>query len=488
MKRLIFSLIVLVYMMSAITLMGQTYKSWQSLGKNDSLVFESLPFNSVMDDCTPLYIDGILYFSSTRKNRNTDEAALQYNENIYTSHYLDSVWSIPEKWYFFNSDDYTALAGMSTRGPQLFTYKTFGNGDIYSSIYNSSLQNSKKGRWFRTKRLKFPINSNAHEQSLSEANGIMVVSSERSGSKGEHDLYWSIINVDGEYINFYPIDVVNTSGDEVDVSLSKDGKTLYFSSNSSENGRYNVFYTTLDENKHWTKPTKLSINTSGDNRWFMDCDSMFFMTSNRVGGTGGDDLYWGHIIPKNNRDTTSIHRLKPREAILDTNLITVKMLNLDERLTIDEHVFFTQDGNIDTLKQEKLIQIYDVLDSLNFEVKITKVQVGAYYYVRSVDEFKYNYQSFDTTDVMVEKVQTKRGILYKYLINEKYKTLKESAIRQQVAIDQQSDARNRSGYPKGRAYDAFIVAYDKNMRRIIIYFDVEHKDYKILIDGQKIKY
>jgi hypothetical protein len=155
---------------------------------------------------------------------------------------------------------------------------------------------------------------------------------------------------------------------------------------------------------------------------------------------------------------------------------------------IDEHVFFTQDGNIDTLKQEKLIQIYDVLDSLNFEVKITKVQVGAYYYVRSIDEFKYNYQSFDTTDVMVEKVQTKRGILYKYLINEKYKTLKESAIRQQVAIDQQSDARNRSGYPKGRAYDAFIVAYDKNMRRIIIYFDVEHKDYKILIDGQKIKY
>ena len=474
-------------MMTTAALMGQKSKSWQNLGENDSLIVESLSINSAMDEYTPIYVDGTLYFSSNRKNRNTDEASLQYNENIYTSSYVDSVWSSPEKWYFFNNDDYTALAGFSAKGPQLFFYKSFGNGDLYNSKYNTSLQNSKKGKWSRTKRLKDPINSNSHEQSISESNGIMVISSERFSARNDHNLYWSSIDVDGKYSKFYPIDIVNTYENEVDVSLSKDGKTLYYSSDFSMNGGYDIYYTTLDSNKHWTDPQELLINTPEDDRWFMDCDSMFFMTSSRDGGTGGDDLYWGHIVPKNNRDTTTIKKLDPRDAIIDTNLI-VQMINLDERPTENEPLFFTSDGSVDTLKQEKLLQIYDVLDSLNFEVKVTKVQVGAYYYVRSVDEFKYNYQSFDTTDVIVEKVQTKGGVLYKYMINEKYETLKESAVRQQAAIKQQSDDINRSGYPKGRAYDAFIVAYDLNMRRIIIYFDVEHMDYKIILGDQKIKY
>lgn len=488
-------LVVLIYMMGSINLMGQTkVKSWQKLGENDSLIVESLSINSARDDCTPLYIDGVLYFSSTRINIETDEADLKYNENIYTSSYIDSLnsFSKPKKWYFFNNDDYTALAGMSTRGPQLFTYKTFGNGDLYSSVYNTNLKKQKKSKWSRTKRLKEPINTDWHEQSVSEANGIMVISSERPGGQGEHDLYWSKINIDGEYTNFYSIDVVNTDADEVDVSLSKDGKDLYFSSNSNlysddENSGYNIFSTTLDENKHWTKPKELEINTSQDDRWFMNCDSMFFVTSSRDGGSGGDDLYWGHIVPKHNRDTSSIEKLTPLEAKLDTNLI-VQMINLDERPTENEQLFFKPDGSADTLKQKKLMQIYDVLDSLKFEVQITQVQVGAYYYLRSVDEFRYNYQSFDTTDIVIEKVWTKRGVLYKYMINKKYKTLKESAIRQQSAIDQQSDDRNKSHYPKGRAYDAFIVAYNQKMERIIIYFDVEHDDFKILMDGKKIKY
>ncbi len=438
-----------------------------------------------MDDCTPIYVDGILYFSSTRRNRDTDESDLQYNENIYTSRYLDSVWSTPEKWYFFNSDDYTALSGMSHKGPRLFTYKTFGNGDLYASNYNTSLQKSNKGKWSRTKRLKSPINSDSHEQSISEANGTMVISSERLGGQGEHDLYWSIINVDGEYKNFYPIDIVNTPEDEVDVSLSKDGRTLYYSSSFSILGGYDILFTTLDENKHWTEPKELSINTPEDDRWFLDCDSMFFMTSSRDGGIGGDDLYWGHVVPKNKRDTTSIKKLEPLEAMLDTTLI-VQIINFNERP--NEQVFFNPNGTPDTLKQEKFLQIYDVLDSLEFEINVSRVQVGAYYYTTNVGEFKGHYQAFDTTNIVVETVKTSRGILYKYMIDEQYKTLEQSAVRQQSAIDQQSADINRYDYPKGKPYDAFIVAYDKSGQRIIIYFDVEHMDYRIILGDSKISY
>jgi len=89
---------------------------------------------------------------------------------------------------------------------------------------------------------------------------------------------------------------------------------------------------------------------------------------------------------------------------------------------------------------------------------------------------------------VIEEVQTKRGTLYKYMINEKYKTLIEAAIRQQIATNQQSADINRYNYPKGKSYDAFIVAYNKDKERIIIYFDVEHEDYLIIFEGKKIIY
>jgi len=40
----------------------------------------------------------------------------------------------PRAFYFFNTDDQSALAGVSYGYGKLFIYKTFGNGDIYFSV------------------------------------------------------------------------------------------------------------------------------------------------------------------------------------------------------------------------------------------------------------------------------------------------------------------------------------------------------------------
>lgn len=480
MKILISLLVVVIYMMTSTALQGQNkdpVKNWQALGENDSLVVESLSINSVKDDYAPIFMNGTLYFSSNRKDRHTDEAELQYNESIYASRFQDSTWSKPKKYYFFNSDDYTALAGFSADRSKLFTYKTFGGGDVYCSLQN------EKGKWFRPKRMKY-VNSSYHEQSLAEANGIMVVSSERPGGLGKHDLYWAIADDDGQYRNFVPLLIANTNGDEVDVSFNADGNILYFSSDvGGTSGGYDFFAIEVDSIRQWSKPNELSINTPDDDRWFMNCDSMFFCT--RSGKTGGDDLYWGHIVPKHlQKDTCILVEVDTLEVEIDTNVFVENIINLNERPT--EQVFFTPDGSPDTLKQEKLLKIYDVLDSLEFEVYIAQVQVGAYYYVRSVDEFKNNYQSFDTTNIVIEKVETKRGTLFKYMINKKYKTLKESAVRQQEALRQQTADINKSYYPKGRPYDAFIVVYNQDRERIIIYFNVETGACEILVGDKKI--
>lgn len=487
MKYLLISLLVVVIcMMTSTALPGQNkdpvVKSWQQLGENDSLVIESISLNSVRDDYAPIFVDGVLYFTSNRYNRHTDEAALKYNESIYASRYKDSVWSKPKKFYFFNTDDYTALAGISACRTKLFTYKTFGGGDIYYSLLN------EKSKWLRPKWTK-DINTFYHEQSATEANGIMVVSSNRPGGLGNHDLYWSIADDDGQYRTFVSLFMANTNGDEVDLSFSSDGKTLYFSSDvGGSSGGYDIFAMQIDSNRQWSKPQEVSINTSGDDRWFYNADSMFFYTRS---GENGDDLWWGHIIPKYQRDTTSIQKMIPRDMLIIDSLVIDTLLfqqftYLNERP--DSIVFFTSDGTPDTLKQEKLLTVYEKLDSLEFEVYSAQVQVGAYYYVRSVDEFKYNFESFDTTGIVIEKTQTQRGTLYKYLVDETYSTLVDGAVRQQEALRQQTADINQSYYPKGKPYDAFIVVYDKSRQRIIIYFNVDTGDCQILVGDEKIRF
>ena len=466
MKKLISLLVVVVCMMTTTTLFGQKKPStsWQTLGENDSLVIQSLNVNSAKDDYSPIYIDGMLYFSSSRKNRNTDEADLQFNENIYTTHFIDSVWSPPKKFYFFNSDDYTALAGFSSEGPKLFTYKTFGNGDLYCSTRG-------KKHWSTPRQMKPPVNSDSHEQSVAEANGIMVISSERPGGRGEHDLYWSRKNDAGQYIIFVPLDMINTSGDEVDVCFGSDKKTLYFSSNGSGGkGGYDIFSSTLDKDGQWLKPQALPINSAVDDRWFMNCDSMFFLSSSRPGGAGGDDIYWGHIVPKlHPRDTTKLAHIKPHILPKDSVIVPI--------------VFLGNKDKYDSLRNVKLIAIDSALKNHKFDVYYAEVQIGAYYYLQSINEFKFNYPAFDTTKILVEEIQTQKGILYKYLIDKKYTTLKESAIRQQQAVYQQTDQANRYKIIQG---DAFIAVYDKAGQRILIYFNVYTGACRILIGDKTI--
>lgn len=474
-------------------------KSWQQLRENDSLIIEPLPINSVKDDYAPIFIDGVLYFISSRKNRHTDEAELQYNENVYTSRYVDSAWSSPKMFYFLNSDDYTALAGFCADRSKLFTYKTFGDGDIYCSLQN------EKGKWFRPKRMKY-VNSIFHEQSVAEANGIMIVSSERPGGRGQHDLYWAIADKNGQYINFVPLNIANTSGDEVDVSFSADGKTLYFSSDVlGSTGGYNIFFTQLDSTRQWSKPQELFMNTPGDDRWFMDCDSMFFCS--RSSEAGDDDLYWGHIIPivpKFQRDTTSITKLVLRDTLLTTILLLDTVVPIQHVVYQDTNftseilsntsivdIIVPQNTLIQTLPDtlsivdNKLVSLQRKLDSLQFAVHIAKVQVGAYRFITSVDDFKRHFQAFDSTALIVEKETTNEGLVYKYLISQTYSTLEPAVLRQQQAIHQQTADMNRSYYPMGKPYDAFIVVYDDSWNRIIIYFNVRTKDYRILV-GDKI--
>lgn len=101
-------------------------------------------------------------------------------------------------------------------------------------------------------------------------------------------------------INLGP--AINTSGDEMFPYL-KDDNTLYFSSNGAEHlglGGLDILKTE-NKNGKWSKPENLKypLNSAGDDFGiiFKGDKNEGFLTSNRKGGKGFDDIYYFYLPP-----------------------------------------------------------------------------------------------------------------------------------------------------------------------------------------------
>ncbi len=424
-------------------------KSWKSLEENDSLVIHKLSINSKYNDFSPVYINNILYFTSDRRNKYTNEAALRFNSSIYRTRKIESDWEKPKMCYFFNSDDYTAIAGYHSDGIELYTYKTFNNGSLYFSKLN------EKGLWTSPRRFKPPIRTENHEQSIAQTDNLIVISSNRS-EENKYDLFWA--RKGSVPVEFLPISLVNSPANEIDVSFAPDGKTLYFSSNrDKENSGFDIYYTVFDENQEWTSPVNLGevVNTSFDERWFADYDSVFFFSSNRFDDNDYFNIYMGYIISP------------PMDTVIDVEPLDTIIVETIEKEIIEEKII---DEIIEVIEEEE-------------ETYFAYVQIGAYYKYKSLEEFRTNFIAFDTTDIFMETLETKKGPLNRFIINQEYYTLEEATLRQREAKKQQKDKINRKQLKHD---DVIIAVYNKAKERVMIYYDVEKNSYLILKGDKKI--
>jgi peptidoglycan-associated lipoprotein len=142
----------------------------------------------------------------------------------------------------------------------------------------------------------------------------------RSGNgdkKGESDkevsLYTSSIN-GGIWSDPKPLSYVNSSYWDGTPHISKDGKTLYFSSNrSSSKGGLDIYKASYnDRDKTWSNVQRLGddINTEGNEMFpYIDEKGRFFFASDGQGGLGGLDIFVQEEI-KNPNDTTMIKKIR----------------------------------------------------------------------------------------------------------------------------------------------------------------------------------
>jgi outer membrane protein OmpA-like peptidoglycan-associated protein len=238
-----------------------------------------------------------LIFTARRDNSTggkRDENDNGFFEDVYVSNKKNGKWSQSVQLSKnVNTEGHDAPAGLSPDGTKLYVYRQTGRdgGDIYeSTLFGSD--------WEPPVHMNKNINSKYHESSVSlsfDGKRIYFVSNKESGY-GHGDIYYSDMVLKGEWgpsKNIGP--EINTKYGEEGAFMHPDGVTLYFSSQGHNSmGGYDIFKSTFTNGK-WSKPENLGypINGPDDDVFFVvgGSGSRAYFASSKPGGYGESDIY-----------------------------------------------------------------------------------------------------------------------------------------------------------------------------------------------------
>ncbi len=262
--------------------------------------------NSVYDDFAPVLspnYDSKIYFSSTRQNsgglRNSEglEEPLYgfYRSDMYSSVVVNGEWTATTPFNsLLNSPLHDVIMDFNSDGSVMYFFK--GN-DIYSGdILIDSFSKTQQSLF--PDKFTGPSVALDGDRDLHFFNdSILMFASYRAGGYGGADLYISTYT-QGRWTqpkNLGP--TVNGPYDERTPFLARDGRTLYFSSNSTNSiGGLDVFKARYDDKTtSWSEPVNmgLPINSAGDDAFFrLSKDGLkAFFSSSRKESIGERDLY-----------------------------------------------------------------------------------------------------------------------------------------------------------------------------------------------------
>jgi outer membrane protein OmpA-like peptidoglycan-associated protein len=248
--------------------------------------------------CASITADEEQLFFTSRRNGSVggkkDESDKGYFEDIYCSTRKNKTWQKPiQLGKKVNTEGHDAMAGLSNDGTKLFLYKFApeNGGDIYES-------NLIGTEWQEPKPLNKFINTKYHESSVSlsyDGKHLFFVSDKETGY-GDRDIYMSDLEVNGEWgipKNLGP--TINTKYSEDGVFMHPDGVSLYFSSKGHGGmGGFDVFKSKLTDGV-WSKPVNIGfpINSPNDDIYYVvnAAGNRAYISSAKAGGLGDRDIY-----------------------------------------------------------------------------------------------------------------------------------------------------------------------------------------------------
>ncbi|HSF89101.1 MAG TPA: tetratricopeptide repeat protein [Saprospiraceae bacterium] len=250
------------------------------------------PFEEFGVRTSPTTIDKI-YFNSDRED--VARAKLPNgNVDIYSTNLVNGRWATPTPLpAHINSIGYDEVTGFSSNGQILYFLTASGKNfviktDTFSSEEGHPLSGIFSGPF---------LTSHGGSDLIFFNDTICLFSSDRPGGYGGYDLYISIFT-DGSWSkpsNLGPS--INTFYHERYPFLTRDGMTLFYSSNNLQSiGGYDVFMSTFNKDAlGWGHPVNpgFPVNSSLDDTYLvLSPDGMTaYLTSNRKDGHGEEDIY-----------------------------------------------------------------------------------------------------------------------------------------------------------------------------------------------------
>ena len=268
--------------------------------------------NSKEADFSPTYTDKLyttLIFTSTREaatGKGTDNWTAQNFSDLFVSK-LDpkGTWSTPvllETGNVINTEANEGNPAVNNKFNNLY-FTRCGNAKGTSQGCQIFVSRKSGRVWGEAKQLSLGGDSTSviGNPAISPDELTIFYSADLKGGQGGKDLWMARRRTPSDAFG-KPFNMglnVNTPGDEMFPFMRND-TMLYFSSNGHAGiGGLDIFRTTFSRGT-WTKPTNLQfpMNSSGDDFSivFNPEEDKGFISSNRKGGRGSDDIY-GFVNP-----------------------------------------------------------------------------------------------------------------------------------------------------------------------------------------------
>ncbi len=220
---------------------------------------------------------------------------MQFYDGVFFSQKDENgEWSWPmEITAQIGSDGDCYPVSLSYDGKELYLYKS---DDLVGNIYVSRFADEQ---WTPIRKLNDNINTRHWEShaSISKDGNTLYFTSNRPGGYGGLDIYYSERESGGDWgpaVNIGP--VINTPYNEDTPFITEDCRTIYFSSYGHHNiGGYDVFYSTRMDNGEWSPPLNVGypISTPDDDLFFNPVkNGIYAYVSNFADDVfGGTDIY-----------------------------------------------------------------------------------------------------------------------------------------------------------------------------------------------------
>ncbi len=308
-------------------------------------------FNSEYSEFGVLYKNGILFFSSMKKNAfstKTDQRTLQGLSNIYTTTFTKTIelkGETKSKSKYPTVDNSTHHSWTTpTALPTPFNNNKYNDGTLAVDFENNIafvMQCNGKNGDCNIVSIEFSDNfSNSNSQKINLCNdsynighpclstdgNTLYFVSDMPGGYGGTDIWMSRKQTSGLWSTPENLGAnINSGCDEMLPTLYADSLLIFSSSGHQGYGGLDLFYAYLDKNGSFEKANNFGLPlNSGADDFSMIYASEFkggFFCSNRPGGMGSDDIYFYSGIPFRLNLTGSVKNYYTGEPIKDAYVV-----------------------------------------------------------------------------------------------------------------------------------------------------------------------